>query len=115
MLPSSKNTESASTSLTSIVRTGEPTKRDEQVSVLERQIQSLQDDKLQERFLWYMASGALLLVISFGIHAGAGAVLAPIYLASLLVLSRQWGFEGLWEALYDARKLLKGEKDDPGA
>ena len=56
-------------------------------------------------------SGALFLVLTFmAAGAAAGAVISLIYLAMLLVLSRRWGFEDLWEALHAAKGLLPGDK-----
>jgi hypothetical protein len=41
----------------------------------------------------------------------AGLVVSLMYIALALVLSKRWGFEDLWEALYHAKRLLPGGKD----
>jgi len=56
--------------------------------------------------------GALAIALIF-VAAGvtAGTLLTLVYLAMLLVLSRKWGFEPFWEALYAARDLVRGRRD----
>lgn len=113
MSPSSKSTESESTNPPSIVRTGVPTKRDEQVGTLQTRLDRLEDDRLEERFIWFAVCGLFFNVIAYMAAGGvAGGFVSLIYVALLLVLSKKWGFEGLWEALYQARDLLKGNKPE---
>lgn len=50
-------------------------------------------------------------MIAFALSSAAGTVLTPIYLALLLVLSRKWGFEAFWEAMYEAKHLLSPKKN----
>ncbi len=105
------STESASTK-GSIARVEEPRPNDVQVDSLQRKLTRSEDQRLEERFLWFAFSGSLFVVLSF-MAAGlvAGGVVSLLFVAMLLVLSRRWGFEDLWEALYAAKGLLS-KKDD---
>jgi hypothetical protein len=106
------STESASTK-GSLIRAGEPTASDLQVDNLSKRLTKSEDQRLEERFLWFAFSGSLFLVLTFmAAGAAAGAVISLLFVAMLLVLSRRWGFEDLWEALHAARNLLKKDEGD---
>lgn len=94
-----------------LTKVPEPSLVDDQIAVLQGELVTEKDDRKQERFLWFAACGLLFMVLSF-MAAGslAGSIVALIYVALLLVLSRVWGFEGLWEALHAAKGLLPGGK-----
>jgi hypothetical protein len=112
---SSPNTESASTNK-SLVQVSDPTPSDLQVESLQKRLTRAQDELLEERFLWFAFSGTLFLVLTFmAAGAVAGGVVALLFIAMLLVLSRRWGFEDLWEALHAASNLLKKDGGDEAA
>ena len=100
----------------SLVKVETPSIVDGQIATLQAQLVESHDQRKEERFLWFAACGLLFLVLSFmAAGAAAGTIVSIIYVALLLVLSKRWGFEGLWEALHEARRLIKSEKrDDEG-
>lgn len=104
----SENTETESTRLPTIIQAGEPTVRDELVGSLQTRLDRSEDDRLQERFLWFGFSGFLFDLVAF-MAAGvtAGVLFFVVLLAALIVLSKQWRFEGLWEALVAVKALFK--------
>lgn len=87
-----------------------PTVLDAQVSALETRLVESEDARKEERFIWFMVCGLLLNTIIYTVSGVAGGFASIIYLALALVLSKRWGFEGLWEALYAARELVDGKK-----
>ena len=119
MKPSSKNTGSEPpTNLPAVVPSGhlargeEPSLVNSQIATLQGQLVEEQDARKEERFLWFAVTGLLFDVITFmAAGAVAGAFVSMVYLALLLVLSKRWGFEDLWEALYAARDLIGNQKD----
>ena len=100
-----------------LTRAGEATVVDLQVDALQRRLEESEDQRKEERFLWFMLSGLLLVTLIFsGAGTAAGSFSALIYVAMALVLSRRWGFEDLWGALHAAKELIgfkggKGEGD----
>lgn len=115
MMQSSKNTAPASAEVQSLpakhlTQISEPSAVDLQVATLQDRLEASEDCRKEERFLWFSFSGALLVSLIF-VAAGrvAGVLLALIYFALLIVLSRKWGFEAFWEAMFLARKLIKGD------
>ncbi len=118
MTTSSKNTDAEQLTNPPVIHQGslakvaEPTVGDIQVGELQGKLAKSEDDRKEERFLWFMVSGALFVLLSFMAGgAAAGGVISLIYIGMLLVLSRRWGFEDLWEALYAAKSLLPGGKE----
>lgn len=89
-----------------------PTVTDLQVEALQDRLVQLEDERKEERFLWFAVCGALFIVLAFAVSVPAGSVLTVIYLALLLVYSRKWGVEAFWEAMHDARNLFRRIKDD---
>lgn len=88
---------------------------DLQVEELQGRLEKSEDARKEERFLWFCVSRTLLVSLIFvGAGVAAGSFASFIFLAMILVLSRRWGFDDLWEALNDAKRLLKSEppKDD---
>lgn len=100
-----------------LTRAGDVTTTDLQVDALQRRLEQSEDQRKEERFLWFMLSGLLLVTLIFsGAGAAAGSFSALIYVAMALVLSRRWGFEDLWGALHAAKELIgfkgqNGEED----
>lgn len=96
----------------SLVKIGQAQPIDIQVDNLQRRLTKSEDQRLEERFLWFAFSGSLFLVLTF-LAAGvaAGGVMTTLFVAMLLVLSRRWGFEDLWEALHAARSLFSSKED----
>lgn len=100
-----------------LTRAGDVTVVDLQVDALQRRLEQSEDQRKEERFLWFMLSGLLLVTLVFsGAGTAAGSFAALIYVAMALVLSRRWGFEDLWGALHAAKELIgfkpsKGEED----
>jgi hypothetical protein len=81
--------------------------------MLQGQLVGEQNARKEERFLWFVGCGLLLIIISFqDAGVAGGSVVSLVYLALILVLSRKWGFEELWEALYAARDLLRGKRSN---
>lgn len=90
-----------------LTRVEEVTTVDLQVDALQRRLEQSEDQRKEERFLWFMATGLLLVTLIFsGAGTAAGSFAALIYVAMALVLSRRWGFEDLWESLHAAKNLL---------
>lgn len=124
MKPSSKNTGSGlrppklpvTVHPAPLVRIDEqPSLESSQIATLQGQLVEEQDERKEERFLWFAACGLLFDVITFmGAGAGAGSVVTLVYVALLMILSKRWGFEGFAEALYDAKKLVGRQKDESG-
>lgn len=94
-----------------LAKVAEPSVADLQVQALQDRLVESEDHRKEERFLWFAFSGALVLVIAYALSTAAGVVLTPIYLALLLVLSRKWGFEAFWEAMYEAKRLVSSKKN----
>lgn len=100
-----------------LTRAGEVTVVDLQVDALQRRLEQSEDQRKEERFLWFMLSGLLLVTLIFSAAGtAAGSFSALIYVAMALVLSRRWGFEDLWGALHAAKELIgfkpsKGDED----
>lgn len=98
-----------------LTRAREVTVVDLQVDSLQTKLEQSEDQRKEERFLWFMLSGVLLVSLIYS-SAGvaAGSFVALIFVAMALVLSRRWGFDDLWEALHAAKQLIgfKNEKDE---
>ena len=109
---SSPSTESGSTK-GSLIRVPEPSPNDLQVDSLQKRLTRSEDQRLEERFLWFAFSGSVFVVLTFmAAGAAAGAVISLLFVAMVLVLSRRWGFEDLWEALHAAKGLLKNDDQE---
>ncbi len=90
-----------------LTRVGEVTVVDLQVDALQRRLEQSEDQRKEERFLWFMLSGLLLVTLIFsGAGAGAGTFASLIYVGMAFVLSKRWGFDDLQSSLYDAKNLL---------
>jgi hypothetical protein len=104
--PPAKTTEIA------LRKVAQPTVLDAQVTALEKRLVESEDGRKEERFLWFTVTGLLLVSFIFvGAGTAAGSFGALIYTAMLLVLSKRWGVEGVWEALYAARDLIGTKKE----
>lgn len=98
-------------------RAGEVTVVDLQVDALQRRLEQSEDQRKEERFLWFMVCGLLMVSLIFNAAGtAAGGFASLIYVAMALVLSRRWGFEDLWSSLHAAKELIgfkpKAGEDD---
>jgi hypothetical protein len=112
MAQSSKNTESGSDKLPALVQAGEPTKRDEQIGILERRVERLQDERLEERWFW-LAACAFFADCALLPHMNGFAAIAILLLefTYLILLAKRWGVDDVLEAMSQVADLFRRVKD----